>query len=131
MQLAELAKLMSEDAGLHICPICATPFKPRHSRQKTCGKDECKKIYHSQYVSEYSKRRRAENPEPLRAYNRKMMRRYRAKEKAAERLDEAEAYWRNRDSINDSIVAEDYGVRQAEKTLAQIPKIDVSLGKEK
>lgn len=131
MQLTELTKILNEEAGLHICPICATPFEPYNSRQKTCGSEECKRQYHSQYVSEYNKARLAENPESIRDYKRKQMRRYREKQRVAELLEEQERYWRNRDDINDRIVAEDYGKRQAEKTLSQVPKIDVSLGKER
>lgn len=135
MRLEELTKILNEEAGISVCPICATPFTPRNSRQKTCGCPECKKKYHNQYVAENSRRKREENLEEARRYARETMRRHRHRKKnkgnAERRLNEAAEYWKDRDKINERITGEDYGRRSAEKTLAGVPKVDVNIREEK
>lgn len=128
MQISELTKILNEEAGLSFCEVCGIPFKPRNSRQKTCGSEECKRKYHSRYVGEQSKKKREENPEDVRRYGRTMMRKYRQNQKTAEALDDMEEYWRKREEINKRVTGIDYGKRQAERTLASIPKIDVNIG---
>lgn len=127
MDFSELTKILNSEHGIKCCPICAMPFTPYNSRQKTCGDPECMRIYHNKYVSEYNKRARKENPEVYRKYKRDQMRKYRRKQNAEERLEEAETYWKNRENVNDHITGEDYGKRQAEKILASVPKIDVNI----
>lgn len=130
MQIEELTKILTEEAGLHICPICATPFSPYNSRQKTCGSPECKREYHKKYVAENNKKQRRENPEEIKKKNRNAMRKYRSKQKRLELFEEAEKYWEEREKVNERITGLDYGKRSAEKTLAKVPKIDVNIHEE-
>lgn len=130
MNFEKLTAILNEQ-GIKCCPICGTPFPPYNSRQKTCGDEECMRKYHSNYVLEYNRRRREENPEACRKYNREKMRKYRRKQKIAESLEEQESYWKDRADVNKNITGIDYGKRSAEKTLAQVPKIDVNIGEPK
>ena len=131
MRLEELTEILNKEAGITCCPICATPFKAYHSRQKTCGSPECKKVYNSRHVSESAKTKRRESPEDYRKYKREQMMRYRRKQAFAEKLDETEEYWKGRSEVNDRIVGLDYGRRQAEKTLSNVPKIDTNIERRK
>lgn len=132
MNLSEIEKIMSE-AGIHSCEICGTPFTPYHGRQKTCGSSECMAEYHRRYVSEYNRKRRRENPEVVRRYGAQKMREYRAKQKAIKKrerqLNEMADRWKKQEEL-DKKIAEygiEYGKHSAEKVLATVPKIDVSI----
>lgn len=134
MNLGEIEKIMSSHEGIHICPICSTPYKPRHSRQKTCGSESCKKAYHADYVKRKNEERMANNPEAVREYNKNVMRRYRKKQRAIDKrvatLDELEDRWKER-AERDKRIAEygdRYGEVSAQKVLETVPKIDVNLG---
>ena len=131
MRLDKLTEILNKETGITCCPICATPFKAYHSRQKTCGSPECRKIYHSRYVSETAKAKRRESPDDYRKYKREQMAKYRRKQAFAGKLDEAEEYWKSKIEVNDRIVGLDYGQRQAEKTLANVPKIDTNIERRK
>ena len=134
MNLTELEKILSKESGNKFCPICATPFKPHHSRQKTCGSPECKRIYHAEYVKNYNQKLRKDNPELTRRRTRDSMRKFRAKQRAVEdRNDELSRqleYWEKRAEFEKKITAygDHYGEVSAEKLLEQIPKIDTSMG---
>ena len=134
MNLTELESILSEQSGNKFCPICATPFKPHHSRQKTCGSPECKKTYHAEYVKKYNHRLRKENPELTRKRTRESMRRFRAKQKAVDArnddLGKQQEYWEKRAEFDKKIAeyGDKYGEVQAKKILEQIPKIDTSMG---
>lgn len=133
MDLITISRVLS-DSGIHVCPICGTPFEPYHSRQKTCGSAECKKEHHNQYVKDRVKRLKEEDPEAWRKYHAKANKRYRHKQKALDERDkdlkELEDRWKRDDTLSKKIAecGHEYGKRSAEKLLATIPKIDVNLG---
>lgn len=61
MNFDELEKIIAEEAGVDICPICGTPYKKYHSRQKTCAAEECRKKHRAQYLKERTERLKAED----------------------------------------------------------------------
>lgn len=129
MNISELEKIIEEQTGNKICPICGTPFKPYHSRQKTCGTEECKKLHHNMYLKERRERLIAEDRE---AFNRahalaqwKSRQKKKAKEQSERNYDKIQQHWERFVDSEKSVSGIDYGKRQAEKTLASIPKIDV------
>lgn len=133
MDFTQITKILN-DAGIHVCPICGTPFQPYHSRQKTCGTEECKKAFHNQYVQARVKRLKAEDPEAWRDYHAKANKRWREKQKGIrqreEELKELQERWEKQSEF-DKKIAEygfEYGKRSAEKVLATVPKIDVNIG---
>lgn len=131
MNLTKLEKILSEQSGNKFCPICGTPFKPYHSRQKTCGSKECKKQYHSEYVNSYNRNLRRNNPELTRKRTRDSMRRFRAKKKNVNDIDEELGrqleYWEKQERFDRKIAeyGDRYGEVQKQKILEQVPKIDV------
>ena len=133
MDLTTISNALSE-AGIHICPVCGTPYDPYHSRQKTCGDTECKKIYHNEYVKRRAKRLKEEDPERWNKYHAKANKRWRRKKKAiAERDEELQANqerWQKQSEFDKKVseYGHEYGKRSAEKLLATIPKIDVTMG---
>lgn len=131
MNISELEKIIEEQTGNKSCPICSTPFKPRHSRQKTCGSPECKRLFHNQYLRERARRLKAEDKEAFNRYHATAQRQSRNRKKMREQSErnyaKLQEHW-ERVAEFDKTVAEhglDYGKRQAEKTLASVPKIDV------
>lgn len=134
MNLSKIEKILQDDAGLRVCPICGNPYKPYHRRQRTCGEQDCKREYHNEQMKARQAREMAENPEEFRANKRKHARRY-AKKQSALRAREAQLRdlserWEKQSEF-DRKVSEyglNYGQVQAEKTLAQVPKIDVTIG---
>lgn len=134
MNLTELETILSKKSGNRFCPICDTPFKPHHSRQKTCGSPECKKRYHAEYVKNYNSKLRKDNPELTRKRTRESMRKFRAKQRAVENrndeLGRQQEYWEKRAEFERKIAAygDKYGEVQAQKILERVPKIDTSMG---
>lgn len=129
MNLSELEKIIEEQTGLNICPICGTPFNPYHSRQKTCGSSECKRLQHNLYLQERRRQMREENIEEFNRYHAAANKKWRKKQKFLEELDELQEFCREQtiliDTVNLGVTGIDYGKRQAEKTLASVTKIDV------
>lgn len=130
MSLDKLKELIETSTDLKICCICGMPFKPRHSRQKTCGSPECKTAHHNNYSKAYQKKMRQTDPEVAKAYHREVQQRYRKKKRDAKammkKITEIRDDWEkatkpDEDGLN-------YGKRQAEKLLQSVPKIDVSMG---
>ena len=134
MDFDELSKILHEEAGINVCPICGTPYDKRYKQQKTCGNEECKRLYKNKYLRERRERLIAEDRE---AYNKKHAdanRKYRNKKRDAEVVDrnlqKLQDHWERVAGIPDE-GADDgfyYGKRQMAKTLAMIPKIDVNMG---
>ena len=134
MNFPEIEKVI-EEAGFSVCPICGTPFKKYHSRQKTCGAPDCKREFHNQYVREYTKRRKEEDPiafaKMKAAANRRWRDKLKAVEEREEQLTELQEKWEHTQEF-DKFVSEhghEYGKYSAEKVLATVPKIDVNLEK--
>lgn len=131
MNIKELEAALAEK-GLTICPICGTPFKPYHSNQKSCASPECKQALKRERAREWREKKKAEDIIAWRAYRaeatRKTRHKKRSVERAEERLEKLEEYTKRIEEqdkrLEDGI---NYGKRQAEKTLAQVPKIDVNL----
>lgn len=136
MNLNKLESILSEQSGNKFCPICGTPYKPYHSRQKTCGSPECKKQYHAEYVKDYNRKFREENPYVARERSKLSMRKLRAKRKAIENhiddLGKQLEYWEKREEFEKKITeyGDRYGEVSAQKTLEQVSKIDVAGGKD-
>lgn len=118
--------------GLDICPICGCPFRPYHSRQKTCGTEECMRAWHNKYLEESRRDKLTNSPEEFREYRRDAMRKHRKKKKEAEIMrrnyNSLEDYWTRQAAEEERVLdgGVEYGKKQVEKTLAQVPKIDTS-----
>ena len=129
MNISELEKIIEEQTGNKVCPICSTPFNPRHSRQKTCGSPECKRAFHNEYLRERQKRLKEEDKEAFNKYHAAANKKWRKKQKFLEELDELQEYCKEQtilaETINLNVTGLDYGKKQIEKTLASVPKIDV------
>lgn len=135
MNFDELSEIVAKEAGVSVCPICGTPFKPRHEAQKTCGTDECKRLYKNNYLRERRKRLMEEDIEAYRKHRREAQRKSRRKQRELELADKnyekMQEYWEKQAERHIETDGIDYGKKQMERTLAMIPKIDVSgFGKE-
>ena len=136
MNFDELNEIVAKEAGVYICPICGIPYEKYHSRQKTCGTDECKRLWHNRYVDARRKEMREIDVEAYREYRREAQRKSRQKKRKAKvaemNLEKIASHWVNK---NDRVLetgGHEYGKKQVEKTLASVPKIDVSgFGKDK
>lgn len=136
MNFDELSKIVAEEAGVDICPICGVPYKKRHPSQKTCATEECKRQWRRDYYKDNRKKRIKEDAEAFREYRREAMRKYRHKKRNVEIADgnlaKMQDYWERQSKRHVETDGIDYGKRQMERTLAQVPKIDVSgFGKER
>ena len=137
MNFDELNAIIAKEAGINICPICGVPFDKYHSRQKTCGSAECKRLWHNKYFNDRRKRMLAENPEEFRRYRREAEKKTRRKKREKERMrrnyKKMQSYWERQIDVKEHKIdgGLDYGKKQVEKTLAQVPKIDVNIGEKK
>lgn len=134
MNFDELNAIIAEKTGVDICPICMTPFYRRDARQKTCGTNECKRLWKNKYLRERRMRLIAEDKELFNFLHAEAQRKSRHKKRAeqiarenamsdtisAENIEHLESLFIMRTP------AEEYAERQRAKTLAQVPKIDVS-----
>lgn len=134
MNFEVLDEIVARNSMVNICPICGTPFRKFHSRQKTCGAEECKRLWRCRYYERRRKKKLAEDPEAFREYRREAEKKTREKKKEKEMMrknyGKMQSYWeRQLDKelkIRDAEDGNSYGKKQVEKTLAQVPKIDVS-----
>lgn len=139
MNFDELNEIVAKEAGVSICPMCETPFFKRDSRQKTCGADECKRLWKNQYLRERRLRLIAEDKALFNFRHAEAQRKSRHK-KRAERIARENA---EQDVISAKDVerlealiimrtpADKYAEQQQAKTLALVPKIDVNIGDKK
>ena len=139
MNFEELEKIISDEAGVDICPMCGTPFRGRDARKKTCGTSECKRLWANKYLRERRLRLIAEDKELFNLRHAEAQRRSRHK-KRAEQIERENAESdtigiKNIERLESFFVmrtpADEYAERQKAKTLASIPKIDVTLREEK
>ena len=127
-----LNEIIAKEAGVNICPICGIPYEKYHSRQKTCGTEECKRLWHNRCVEERRRKMLTEKPEEFRAYRREAEKKTRRKKKQKEMLrknyKKMQSYWERQIDVKERKIdgGLDYGKKQVEKTLAQVSKIDVS-----
>ena len=132
MNFDELNAIVAKEAGINICPICGVPYEKYHSRQKTCGTDECKRLWRNRYFDERRRRLLAENPEEFRRYRREAEKKTRRKKREQELMrrnyKKMQSYWERQIDVKEHKIdgGLDYGKKQVEKTLAQVPKIDTS-----
>lgn len=132
MNFDELNAIIVKETGVKICPICGVPFEGYHRRQKTCGTDECKRLYHNQYLREKRVQWMTEDIAGFREYRRVAQRKSRRKKKETELMQrnykKMQSYWERQIDVKERKLdgGLDYGKKQVEKTLAQVPKIDVS-----
>ena len=130
MSIDKLLAEIEEKTDLKLCAVCGMPFKPYHGRQKTCGDPECRRAYKNEYTKKYVREFKERDPEGARKYHREAQRKYRHKvAEAAEmlkRMHELNEAWD--DAVRPYEDGLNYGQRQAEKLLEQVPKIDVNLG---
>lgn len=137
MDLKNIESVLQSNTELKICPICGIPYRPYHSRQKTCGNPECSKAHHNEAVKERNKKLKAEDPEGYSEKTRRASRKYRQKIRALNnreaQLKELSKQWEKQLDFDKKIAdyGLDYGKRSAEKTLASVPKIDVNIREEK
>lgn len=138
MNFEELGKIISDGTGIDICPICGTPFYRRDSRQKTCGTNECKRLWKNKYLRERRLRLIAEDKELFNYRHAEAQRKSRHK-KRAERLalENAESDTISIENIErlESLIvmrtpADEYAEQQKAKTLASVSKINVNLDRE-
>lgn len=130
MNFDELNAIVAKEAGVHICPICSVPFEPRHKRQKTCGTKECQRLYKNRYLKERRKRLMEEDIDAYREYRADAQRKFRQKKKALEvidtNLERLQNYWDKQQTKHIETDGLEYGKKQAERTLADVPKIDIT-----
>lgn len=132
MNIEELNKIIAEETGVSICPICQVPFTPRHSRQITCGSEECRKVHRAEYLKQRTARLREEDIDLFRQKHNEAQRKHRRKKKglivADENLKRAQEYWERREAQQYLAISDgkEYAERQVANTLAKVPKIDVS-----
>ena len=137
MNFNQLNEIVAKEAGVDICPICGTPYKKYHSRQKTCGTDECKRLWRCRYFDERRRKALAESPEEFRRYRREAEKKTRRKKRERELMrrnyKKMQSYWEKQIDVKEHKLdgGIDYGKKQVEKTLAQVPKIDVNIGVKK
>ena len=138
MNISELNDIITNETGICICPVCGTPYEKYHSRQRTCGAEECKRLWHNKYLRERRERLIAEDKDAYNRYHTIAQRKSRQKKRNMERADEslrkAQEYWERFEKrhATDKPDGKGYAERQIERTLSQVPKIDVSgFGKEK
>ena len=127
MNFEELSKIIMESADIKICAICGTPFKPRRSNQLTCGSKECMNERRKEY------QRKREKTEAEREKHRIANRKWRAKTKALREREEHydEIIRKTQKQVEfDEFIRQhghEYGKYQMQKTLAEVPKIDVNI----
>ena len=131
MNFEELEKILAANIEGSICPVCGTPYIPFNRNQKTCGTKDCKRQWRNQYFRERNRRMREEDLDAFREYRAEAQRKTRAKKRAvrdAERRLDAMQEYVNKTEEKDKRFEDglNYGKRQVEKTLALVPKIDVS-----
>lgn len=139
MNFDSLGKIISDEAGVDICPICDTPFYKRDARQKTCGTNECKRLWKNKYLRERRLRLIEENKELFNARHAEAQRKSRQKkraEKIASEITEPDTMsMKNIKRLESLFVmqepADEYAERQKAKTLALVSKIDVNLEEKK
>lgn len=139
IEFEELEKIVSEEAGVEICPICKTPFYKRDARQRTCGTNECKRLWKNKYLRERRLRLIAEDKEWFNFQHaeaqRKSRHKKRAKQIAWENAKDDTIGEKNIERLESFFVmktpADEYAERQIKKTLALVPKIDVNLDRGK
>lgn len=135
MNFDELNEIVAKEAGVNICPICGIPYEKYHSRQKTCGTDECKRLWHNKCLREHRKRKYEEDADAFRAYRREAQRKSRRKKRktevANENYQKLESYWIDKANRRIETDGLEYGKKQMERTLAQVPKIDTRIGDKK
>lgn len=131
MDFNELSEIIAKETGQCVCAICGMPYRPHRANQKTCGNEGCKSEWHKRYQREYVKALREKDPEEFRRRNREAQKKLRDKmrriDTADRRYDVIEERYKRIEEANKNITGIDYGKRQAEKTLAAIPKIDVNI----
>lgn len=136
MNFDELNEIVAKEAGINICPVCGVPFTKYNSRQKTCASAECKKAYRAEYFKKRTARLREEDIDLFRKKHNEAQKKHRHKKKrlqaADNNLKKTQEYWNRREQAIEAIIDEpdgrEYAQRQVEKTLSQIPKIDVNIG---
>lgn len=135
----ELNSIVAAQAGLDVCPMCGTPFRRRDARQKTCGTNECKRLWKNKYLRERRLRLIAEDKELFNFLHAEAQRKSRHKKRAeqiarenaasdtisAENIEHLESLFVMRTP------ADEYAERQKAKTLASVSKIDVNLERRK
>lgn len=135
MNFDELNEIVAREAGVNICPICGIPYEKYHSQQKTCGTDECKRLWHNKYMRANRKQKYKENADAFREYRREAQRKSRRKKRKTELVDKSyqqlENYWLDKANRHIETDGLEYGKKQMARTLAQVPKIDVNIGAKK
>ena len=138
MNIEQLNKIIAKETGLSICPICQMPYRPRHSKQKTCGNEECRKAHRAKYLKERTERLKAEDIDLFRQKHNEAQRKHRRKKKGLSTVDDnlrkAQEYWERREQalFVEQTDGREYAKAQVARTLSQVPKIDVnSFGKER
>ena len=131
MNFDDMSKLIAEKTGQSVCVVCGMPFKPRKKGQKTCGNEDCQREWRKKYQQERQRKLREEDPERWKAYHREAQKKSRNKHRNIDYVDakyrSIEERYRIIEEKNKNITGVDYGKRQAERTLASVPKIDVNL----
>lgn len=93
------------------CVICGKEFEPYHSRQKTCGDKECRRLHHLAYSKRYNKEHKAQ----LRDYKREYMHKKR----------HHVTYYKIEKVEKKAMTADGYAERQKAKLLAMAGRVEV------
>lgn len=135
MDLTEIETALRAESDLKVCPICGNPYRPYHSRQKTCGAQECIKANRCKSTKRNNDARKSRNPDEYMESRRNAVMRYRKKKQALisreSQLKELSKQWEKQLDFDKKIseYGLEYGKRSAEKVLATVPKIDVNIHK--
>lgn len=103
------------------CPICGKAYKPKRKDQPTCGDEDCRYIWRTEYCRRYMQKQRDEYRAELNEYNRGKMREYRAEHGYTYGQTKFHRY----EPKEDTIIAEGYAERQKQKTLAMVGRVEI------
>lgn len=137
MNFDRLNEIVAREANVSICPICGTPFDKYHSRQQTCGTEECKRLWKNKYLRERRKRLIAEDKAAFNFAHAEAQRKSRNKKKRLDQIarnyERMQKHWEKVAEFEKTVADHglDYGKHQMAKTLAQVPKIDTTIGEKK
>ena len=138
MGFEELEKVLEGmDKNVRYCEICHTPFKPKTCQQKCCSSAKCQaekmRRYQKRYHEEHGEEMKEKYRDTKRAYQRKYREQRKSLRNLANELDQ-EIEKTDRQVAFDNFVKEhgwEYGRLQAQKTLAMVEPIKLTLDEPK
>lgn len=129
----EIQRIVSEQSGVNLrqCNICGMTYKPRTSRQKTCGSPECRKAWNKISQKNTLAKKTPAQIEEYKQKHKEANKRWRKKQKRmvkySDGLKISQEKFERLKHFDEVVEAHglDYGEWQAKKTIESVPKIDV------